>query len=131
MKRNRKIYSILIIFTIALGLLSRTSIIPTIIYPYLGDYLYTILWFFIIGFLFPEMKSFKVAIISIITSYTIELLQFYQADWINYIRSYKLGGLILGYSFLWSDIVSYTFGGMTGWILERLFYQKTSKDNIL
>ena len=124
MKRNRKIYFILIIFTIALGLLSRTSIIPTIIYPYLGDYLYTILWFFIIGFLFPKMESFKVAIISIITCYAIEFLQFYQADWINHIRSYKIGGLILGYSFLWSDIISYTFGGITGWILEKYIIKK-------
>ena len=123
MKRNRKIYSALIIFTIVMGLLSRTSIIPAIIYPYLGDYLYAVLYFLIVGVLFPEMKPFKVAVISVLTCYAIEFLQLYKADWINHIRSYKLGGLILGYGFLWSDIVSYTLGGITVWILEKSYYR--------
>ena len=122
--RSRLTYFFIIIFTIILGLLSRTSLTPAFIYPYLGDYLYALLYFFIIGFLFPQMKPLKVAIISIIICYLIESLQLYQADWINNIRSYKLGGLILGYGFLWSDIISYTLGGITGFVLENLFYRK-------
>lgn len=123
MKRNKLHYFLLIIATIIVGLLSRTKIIPAIIYPYLGDYLYALMFFFIIAFIFDKMDSWKVALISLLLCYSIEILQLYQADWILTVRSYKLGGLILGYGFLWSDIVSYTLGGMTGYFLESVCYK--------
>jgi len=123
MKRKRKTYFLLIISTIVFGLLSRKALPPSFIDPYLGDFLYALMFFFIVGFLFPTMKSLKVVLISIAICYFIEGLQLYQADWINQLRSYKLGGLILGYGFLWSDILSYTFGGLFGYFFE-FFYKK-------
>ena len=116
-KRNR--YFIYIVLTIIVGLFSRTSYIPDFILPYLGDTLYTLMFFFIFGFLFPKMSSFKVALLSILTCYVIELSQLCQAPWLNEIRSYRLGGLILGYGFLWSDLVSYAIGGVLGFLIER------------
>ena len=121
MKRNRKIYLGLIIITIIIGILSRTNLIPELIYPYVGDFFYALMFFFIIGFLFPNMKTLKIALISISICYIIELFQLYQSDWINNIRNNKLGGLILGFGFLWSDIVSYTLGGFTGFIFEKIY----------
>lgn len=104
--------------TIGLGLFSRTSFIPDWIYPYLGDMLYALLFFFIAGFLNPRLSTWKVVLLSVAFCYLIELTQLYQADWINTIRSYRLGSLILGYGFLWSDLFSYTAGGMIGGIVE-------------
>jgi len=124
MRRNRKIYLGLIIVTVILGLLSRTSITPKFIYPYVGDFLYALMFFFIVGFLFPNMKPLKAALTSISICYAIELLQLYQAEWINNIRSNRLGGLILGFGFLWSDIISYTLGGLTGFLLEWVYYSR-------
>jgi len=127
MKRKRKPQFLLICLTIILGLLSRKALPPSFIDPYFGDFLYALMFFFIIGFLFPKMKTLNVAIISIAICYFIEGLQLYQADWINQLRSYKLGGLILGYEFLWSDILSYTFGGLFGYFLEENFYNENRK----
>lgn len=124
LKRNRLAYFTLIIITIIIGLISRTEIVPEIIYPYLGDYLYAILFFLIIGFLFNRMKSLKVAIVSILVCYLIEIFQLYDADWINTIRNNKLGALIFGSGFLWSDLVCYTLGGITGYILESVYFNK-------
>lgn len=124
MNRSRKIYSFLIFITIIFGLLSRSKFIPDDLYLYLGDYLYTIMYFFIFGFLFPEKDSWKIAVYSILFCYLIEASQFIQASWINHIRSYKIGGLILGYGFLWSDMMCYTLGGLTGYLLEIFFYRK-------
>ena len=121
MRRNRKIYLGLIIITIIVGILSRTNLIPELIYPYVGDFLYALMFFFIIGFLFPNVKTLKIALISISICYIIELFQLYQSEWINNIRNNKLGGLILGFSFLWSDIISYTLGGFTGFIFEKIY----------
>lgn len=118
LKRNRILYLVLIIFTIGIGLMSRASFIPQSVLPYLGDILYTLMFYFIFGFLFPEMPKAKIAAISIGLCFLIEISQFYQADWINEVRSYKLGGLILGFGFRWSDLVCYTLGGLWGYLLE-------------
>lgn len=124
MRRNKKIYLGLIIITVILGLLSRTSLTPELIYPYIGDFFYSLMFFFIVGFLFPNMNTLKTVLISISICYLIELLQLYQAAWINTIRSYKLGGLILGFGFLWSDIISYTLGGFLGFMLEKTYHSR-------
>ena len=63
--------------------------------------------------------------ITLTICFAIEISQFYQADWINSIRAYRQGGLILGFGFLWSDIVSYTLGGMLGLVLEKLVFFKS------
>ena len=116
--RNRILYLILIICTIGIGLMSRASFVPASVLPYLGDILYTLMYYFIFGFLFPEMSKWKVAAISIGLCFLIEISQFYQADWINAIRANRLGGLILGFGFRWSDLLCYTLGGLWGVALE-------------
>ena len=106
-----------------LGLLSRTNLTPKIIYPYLGDYLYAILYFLILGFLFNAQKTIQVTLTSIFLCFFIETSQLCQQDWINNIRSYKIGGLILGHGFLWTDIISYSLGGITGYFVESIFFK--------
>ena len=39
-----------------------------------------------------------------------ETSQLYHAPWIDRIRATTLGGLVLGFGFLWSDIACYTVG---------------------
>lgn len=119
--RNRIVYLILIIATILIGLISRTSITPDFIYPYIGDFLYALMIFFIVGFIFNKGRSLQNAFISLLICYLIEISQLYQADWINAIRSYRLGALILGHGFLWSDLISYALACLTGYALERSF----------
>ena len=121
--RNRITYLILILFTILLGLLSRTPLTPEFIYPYLGDYLYALMFFFIFGFIYARASSLKVAILSILFCYVVELSQLYEAEWLDAIRHTRLGGLVLGFGFLWSDIISYTLAGVTGYVLETLYYR--------
>lgn len=77
-----------------------------------------------IGFLFNKVRPLQVAFMSILLCYLIEILQLCHADWIESIRNYKLGGFLLGHEFLWSDLVSYTLGGISGYILESIYYNK-------
>ncbi|MEZ4771967.1 MAG: DUF2809 domain-containing protein [Bacteroidia bacterium] len=135
MTRNRFYYFLLILITIGAGLLSRSRFIPECIYPYLGDVLYTVMYYFIAGFMFPTMKPIKVAILSMGFCYAIEFTQLCKADWIMALRSYKLGGLILGYGFRWSDLVCYAIGGFGGMAMEKmcrksvyLFEQKSGNE---
>ena len=124
-KRNRTLYAILIIATIGFGLVSRADFIPKLIYPFFGDILYSLMIFFIIGFIFTDFSSLKIALISIGICYIIELSQFYEANWIVEIRNNKLGGLLLGYGFLWSDLISYLVGGALGFSIEYFILKKT------
>ena len=127
MKRNRSVYTFLLLATVVIGLLSRADFIPKLIYPYLGDVLYTLMIFFLLGLFFPTMHSLKLALLAIAISFLIEISQLYQADWINAIRNTRLGGLLLGYGFLWSDLASYFIGGLLGFFMEIFVVNKYAK----
>jgi hypothetical protein len=128
MKKNRRrfVYFLLIIMTIIAGLASRhfANYLPEWNKAYLGDVLWALMVFFMIGFLFKRESSLWIGSAALIFSFLIEFSQLYQAHWINVIRSNKLGGLVLGYGFLWSDLVCYTAGIAFGVILEVYLLRK-------
>ena len=121
MRRNRILYLILTIITIILGLLSRkVQGLPQIISSYSGDALWALMVFFLFSFLFNQKSTIFILVISIIFSYGIEISQLYHAPWIDSIRATTLGGLILGFGFLWSDLICYTVGIVIGAIIDKI-----------
>lgn len=123
--RNRILYAGLIGLTLIIGLGSRKMphLFPEFLATYLGDTLWALLIFWGIGFVWPRIASKWVLIAALLFAYGIEVSQLYQADWINALRTTTIGALVLGHSFLWSDIACYSVGigfgyGMevTGWI---------------
>jgi len=121
--RNRIIYFFLIFTVILAGLASRNfqDQLPSFIAEYSGDTLWALMVFFIAGFIFSTYSTPRIALIALIFSFAIEFSQLYQAQWINSIRQIRIGGLILGYGFLWSDLICYTAGILIGIALEKLF----------
>lgn len=125
MPRNRMLYFVLIVITVALGLVSRRiTMLPQWIHLYLGDVLWALMVFWGIGFFFRHKNSGFVAVVTLTFSILIELSQLYHSEWIGAIRSTTMGGLVLGFGFLWSDIICYTIGVTLGWALEQLFFNK-------
>ena len=62
-------------------------------------------------------------------SYAIEISQLFSTPFLSAARSTVIGGLILGYGFLWSDIICYTVGALICFIAEMLIKKfKTSRD---
>ena len=128
MRRNRILYLILTIITIILGLLSRkVQGLPQIISSYSGDALWALMVFFLFSFLFNKKSTIFILVISIIFSYGIEISQLYHAPWIDSIRATTLGGLILGFGFLWSDLVCYTIGIIIGIIIDIIINKTNIK----
>jgi hypothetical protein len=125
--RNRVLQVFYIIVVIILGLASRRygKLLPTWLAAYSGDVLWGLMVYFIVGFLLPKQKVFYIALAAFIFSALIEISQLYHAPWIDAIRSYRLGGLLLGYGFLWSDIVCYAFGIVLGVVIEFILYRKS------
>ncbi len=121
---NRFIYLGLIGLTIVIGICSRSSNIPVFLYPYLGDVFYALMMYWIVAWFYNSKSRYFVLIMSIAICFLIELLQLYDARWINTIRHTTLGGLVLGYGFLWSDLICYSIGGMLGYYLDKNLIQK-------
>ncbi|HGH7182002.1 TPA: DUF2809 domain-containing protein [Bacillus luti] len=125
-KRNRMLYAIFTIIVIVLGLSSRkfAFALPDLLNAYLGDALWALMIFTGFGFLFPKIETKKLTFISLLFCYGIEMSQLYHSPWIDSIRATTLGGLILGYGFLWSDLVAYTSGVGIGILLELKLKKK-------
>lgn len=128
MKRNRFYYLILVIGTIIIGLSARrySDFLPEIINLGLGDALWALMLYWMIGFLFPNLSIRKLAFVSLSICFLVEFSQLYQVDWINGIRSNRLGRLVLGRGFLWSDLVAYTVGLISGVGIESYIKKRKS-----
>ncbi|MDZ4514425.1 ribosomal maturation YjgA family protein [Bacillus cereus] len=122
-KRNRVVYALFTIVVIILGLSSRkfAFALPHLLNGYLGDALWALMIFTGFGFLFPKTETKKLTFISLMFCYGIEASQLYHAEWIDSMRATTLGGLVLGYGFLWSDLVAYTIGVGVGVLCEVIF----------
>jgi hypothetical protein len=113
----------LVIFS---GLISRKIAyqLPDLLNLYLGDALWAFMIFLIFGFLFPETPTFYITLAALSFCFLIETSQLYHAKWIDTIRQTTPGGLILGYGFLWSDILAYSIGVAAGSLLENQLKNK-------
>ncbi len=127
MPRKRTRYALLILGTIGLGLLSRTSLTPALIYPYIGDVFYALMMYFIMAFIFIHQKPSTLFILAVSVCFLIELSQLYHGPFINSIRQTRLGGLVLGFGFLWSDLVAYAVGGLSGLVIETKWLNREKK----
>ena len=81
------------------GIGSRRYIhsLPEFIAVYAGDTLWALAVFLGIGLILPRVST-----------------------WIDSIRQTTLGGLILGFGFLWSDLVCYALGVELGVLVETM-----------
>lgn len=123
---TRIIYGVAIIITMLAGLFSRSEVVPLpqFVLLYVGDSIWAMLVFWLVCFLKPDWPLKYRFAAALAFAYAIEFSQFYQADWLNQIRHTRLGGLILGFSFLPNDLVAYTVGIVVGMGLDYLLIRK-------
>ncbi len=86
---------------------------------YVGDALWALMVFFGIGLLFARWPTTTVALVALLFSFGIEVSQLYHAPWIETLRHTRLGGLILGFSFVWSDLLCYSAGIAVGVAVDK------------
>ena len=115
MHKTRITYFALIVVTIITGLLSRhINGVPL----FIGDILWALMVYFMARFILIDETTKLAVIASLVFSYGIEFSQLYQAPWINSVRHTVIGGLVLGQTFLWSDMLCYTVGIGLGVLIE-------------
>jgi hypothetical protein len=127
-KRNLPIYIPLISLIITLGLPARLlpHFLPHWYILYFGDFLWAMLVFFLYGLLFRRTTK-STFCIALLTAYLIEVSQLFHPAWLEYLRSIRLLALVLGFGFLWSDLIAYTLGISLAAGIDRLILtsQKT------
>ena len=90
----------------------------TIIRPFFGDFLAVITLYYLLKS-FLKFSELTLVLSSLLFAYFLEILQFF--DFLNYsgLKQYKIIAIVLGTSFAWGDIVSYTLGALFVMLLEK------------
>lgn len=115
-----------LVITIALGLGSRAvaPALPDPAGPFVAAYVGDVLWAMMIAFgvslLLPRLPLRHRVAIALSYCLATELSQLYHAPWIDAVRATRLGALVLGFGFLWSDLVAYAIGVAVAAGLTRL-----------
>jgi hypothetical protein len=108
------VYAALVVAVIVLGLASRVRFAQPVVGQGLGDALWALMVFLGIGWLWPKLPTGRVAVLALLFAWAVEFGQLYHAPWIDAVRHTRCGGLVLGYGFLWTDLVCYAVGVAAG-----------------
>ena len=104
---------------------------PAFLAEYAGDTLWALMLFLLISAILAGRPILTRAAISLALAFLVEVSQLYHAPWIDSIRQTTLGGLVLGFGFLWTDLVCYSVGIVTGslteWGIRRFGWLKLEK----
>ena len=103
-----------------MGLASRRfgQHLPAFFGEYSGDVLWALMLFLIVSFVLAGRPILQRCIVSLVLAFAVEVSQLYHVPWIDRIRNTTLGGLVLGFGFLWTDLVCYLVGITVGALTE-------------
>jgi hypothetical protein len=126
MNRKRWLYFLLLLLTIPLGLYSRSEapVFASLFGKYGGDVLYATAAFFAIRILCIRARLVVVGLWALLACFAVEFLQLYEGGWMVTIRNSRIGGLLLGHGFLWSDLICYAVGVILGFGIGYLSEQR-------
>ncbi|MES1188163.1 MAG: DUF2809 domain-containing protein [Myxococcales bacterium] len=118
--RQRGTLAIWLVVLVALGFVSRRPGVPEFCVLYVGDVLWGALFFGLAAFARPAAAPLRLWVVAAMTTELIELSQLYQAPWAQAVRATRLGGLLLGHSFSWSDTVCVVLGASAAALVDAL-----------
>ena len=120
--KRRIVYLLLAVVTMLVGLASRRfrQRLPSFLGEYSGDVLWALMLFLVVSFVLAGRPLFQRCLVSLVLACAVEVSQLYHAPWIDGVRSTTLGGLVLGFGFLWSDLGCYSVGIAAGVLAELI-----------
>ena len=128
MQRSRGLVFSLLLATVALGLASRRfgEGLPSIIATFAGDTLWAAAVYWGLALVLMRKAALWTAVVALQVSFAIELSQLYSAPWIHGLRASRIGGLVLGQGFLWSDFLCYFLGIVIAATVDILWLRRTA-----
>jgi hypothetical protein len=120
-RRSRLVYAPLLVLTIGLGLASRrfAAALPDFVGAYAGDGLWAATVFWLAAMFMTRARTSDLAAGAMTTAVLVELGQLYHVPWLDAVRATRLGALLLGQGFLWSDLACYAAGVSAAALLDR------------
>jgi hypothetical protein len=85
---------------------------------YGGDTLWALAAFLGIGLRLPRASTWRVGLLAMTVSVLVEISRLYHARWIDSIGRTPVSGLVLGYGFVWSDLVCDAVDAGLGVVIE-------------
>ena len=82
--------------------------------------LWAVLYFLLVAIVRPRWPTPSVAAVSLAIVVAIEFSQLIQTDWMNALRGYPLGRLMLGTTFLWADLFSLVAATLLAAVVEAI-----------
>jgi hypothetical protein len=121
--KERLIYFIAVILTMAAGLASRRfgELLPDFVHEHFGDALWAAMIYFGVRMVWMNRSKELALIVSLIFSWAVECSQMIQTPWLNEVRSTMLGALVLGRGFLVMDLLRYAVGILCVYGMDRYF----------
>jgi hypothetical protein len=111
---------------IPLGLLTRTNLpLPALVVTYGGDTLYATLIYLLVALVWLRQPTWRLSLIALTICFAVEVSQLIQTPWLDALRATLPGRLVLGASFLWSDLACYGAGVLLGVALELMLRPRT------
>ncbi|QCI63408.1 DUF2809 domain-containing protein [Phreatobacter stygius] len=123
----RVLYATLAIATIAAGLACRSPMLG--LAPFYAKYAGSILWggmvYWLVAMLTPKSHPAVAAGLAALVAIGSEFSQLIQIGWLDQFRATRIGVLLLGRYFAWTDIAAYLVGIAPAAALDRLVLRRT------
>jgi hypothetical protein len=116
--RPRSLLASLVLATCALGLACRLPWAPQVVSLYCGDVLWGSLFFLLFACTAPRQQTSRLWLAAVTLTEAIELSQLYHSPAVDAVRGTRLGGLLLGHGFLWSDVLCVALGASLAALLD-------------
>lgn len=113
--RSRWAFVAATMVTILIGLASRRlAWVPA----WVGDLLWATTVYFLISVVAPHAARWQRGLAALAFSFAIEFSQLYHRPWLDDVRGSTLGHLVLGSTFVWTDLVAYAAGVALGIVIS-------------
>ncbi len=94
----------------------------------LSGLLYVVFWCLVVYLLFPRYSVKNIAIGVFVVTSVLEVAQLWHPAFLEYLRSFYLGRVLLGTTFVWSDFVYYALGSLLAFLwMQRVANRSTKK----
>lgn len=121
MVRRRIRYAVFLVTVIAVGLASRSRAARSFVSTDVGDALWAVAVYALLRVLAPGVRVWRAAVAAVVIAFAVELSQLYHAPWIDAVRRNRLGGLLLGFGFVPTDLLCYAAGIAVAAVVDAFF----------
>ena len=116
--RPRYAYALWLALLVVAGLGSRGPGLPPFCLLYMGDILWGAMFFVVYRCGWPAARAGRVWRWAAATTVIIEVSQLWKASWLVAIRATMVGKLLLGDTFLWSDVACVLLGATLAALID-------------